>query len=164
MFNFLKKIADEIRLSFLNRTDSPSYKQNIKKSEVNGDIVARDKVVNTNTSAIKLSNNEKRLLKLLYLLHKDNINPRIKITEAHNELQIKDGTFVGDLNESKAVSIQGEFYVITTDGLRYIENLSLEDLSRIVLPKDQRERDLIVQKQLEMFRKNRMNKNNSQYE
>ena len=130
-------------------------KQVVKKSQFQGDVVGRDKVTTNNPINAKFSNNEKRILKLLYILHSENKYPRINIPEAFNKLNIKEGTFVGDLNDSKVVKIEGSDFIITAEGIRYIESLDKNELQKIVLPEEQREMDLKREKhrqQIEAYR------------
>ena len=48
---------------------------------------------------------------------------RWKTTDAYKELGIVDGTYVGMLNDSKYIEIEGEDFVLTPDGIRYMDNL-----------------------------------------
>lgn len=88
--------------------------------------------VNTNTnsrsaSSSPISKLESRVLKKLYNDYKKTgVRTKWKATDAYKGLGIKDGTYVGLLNDSKFISISldntHECFMITNDGIRYMED------------------------------------------
>ena len=66
---------------------------------------------------------EKRVLDKLYKEYQNTGKLfRWKTTDAFNELGIRDGAFIGTLNDSKYIKIENEHFVITSEGIRYMEN------------------------------------------
>ena len=77
--HIIDKILGALHLNFLNRKNSPSTKQVIKKANVDGDVVGRDKITLANSiSDNLLSNEEKMELKYLDLLRIQNLHREIR--------------------------------------------------------------------------------------
>lgn len=74
-----------------------------------------------------ISELEKRVLEKLYSDYKETgARTKWKATDAYKELNIKDGTYIGLLNNSKFVSVvldgTHECFMITDSGIRYMDN------------------------------------------
>ena len=76
----------------------------------------------------------------MYKNYKNSGSNHLKLEKVHKELEIKAGQYVGTLNSSKYVKLDGDEYYIKDDGIRYIENLSPAD--EIILPSEKREKEL----------------------
>lgn len=153
----------KIRFSFLNRNNSSEVKQKIVDSQT-GNIVGRDLNINNQTTGIKLSNIEKQVLKLLYLEYKSGKSTRLKILDVHTELEIKDGQYVGMLNNSRYIKTDTEDYILNDDGIRYMDNLSQIEIKNILLPREQRARDEIMEQQRLRSEERRKNHTRNSYE
>ena len=74
-----------------------------------------------------ISELEERVLEKLYKEYKN--SGKLfwwKITEAYKELGISDGMYVGMLNDSKYIEVDGEYLKLTTTGIRYMDSKSKE--------------------------------------
>ncbi len=123
-------------------------------SDVKNPTINKINYTNTGNS---ISNLELKVLKILYIKYKNREYPRNNIIKTYKELDIIDGTYVGTLNDSKYIKINGEDFLITSDGIRHMDSLTKEQLNAIVLPEEQKERGKIIEKQKEMFEKNAKN-------
>ncbi len=66
---------------------------------------------------------EQRVLEKLYAEYKNSGKLYYwKITEAYKELDVTDGMYVGMLNESRYIELDGECLKLTTDGIRYMDS------------------------------------------
>jgi len=116
----------EIKLNFLNRDKSPSNKANIKSSP--GSLVhqaSRDINITNSTKDDVISDLELRILQKLYKRYRKTKEfPRWKATDAYKELDIPEGVgkYVGMLNDSKYVDVDGDELVMTNNGIRYMDN------------------------------------------
>src|SRR3989338_6817834 len=107
------KILGALHFTFLNRKSSPSTKQIIKKTRVNGDVVGRDKVTLTTSAPDNLlSNEEKMVLKYLDSLRIQSLPPRDKQKTMLSELKIRD---CSTLNDSKYIKIEGDDFGMKPD-------------------------------------------------
>lgn len=142
MIFHLDKIIETLKVKFdfkfLNREASPSKEAKVSKSEVHGSVVGGD-VNFTSTENSILSRQEKMVLKILDRQYKVTNYPRYPISETHFELGIANGQYVGTLNDSEFLRIDGENYVMTNKGIRYMDNLSEAELNKILLPAEEKE-------------------------
>jgi len=145
--NFIEKIFEKLTLkfSFLNRSNSPSFKQKISSSHT-GPVVEGDFNIHSG-SEVKASDLEKMVLKVLHREFKHNGLNYLTISNLHKELEIKDGQYVGTLNSSKLITVDGNCYYINDDGIRYMDNLSLADIDMIILPAERKEKECIIELQ-----------------
>lgn len=136
--SFIEKIVEKltVKFSFLNRSNSSSSTQKISDSHT-GHIVGRD--INILESSVnKPSDLEKMALKVLYKEYKNSGSNHLRVEKLHEELEIKDGQYVGTLSNSKYIKLDSEYY-ITDEGIRYMDNLSPTD--EILLPLERREKE-----------------------
>ncbi|KKS96732.1 hypothetical protein A3B05_00215 [Candidatus Giovannonibacteria bacterium RIFCSPLOWO2_01_FULL_43_160] len=157
--HIIDKILGALHLNFLNRKNSPSTKQVIKKANVDGDVVGRDKITLANSiSDNLLSNEEKMVLKYLDLLRIQNLPPRDKTKTILSKLEIKD---CSTLNDSKYIKIEreieGEYFVMTSNGIRHMDNLPTSEKASIMLPKDKKLSDEVMAKQWSRMEENKRN-------
>ena len=139
----------------MNKNDSDSFKSVIKESTT-GDIAGRDLYKTSNTEKL-LSNIEKKILKILYREYQDRGKNGFKIRNTHSELEIDDGFDLTCVNDSEYIKTEGDFYKMTPHGIRYMDNLTPIDLSQIMLPKEEGEREFIMRQQRQRFEQNRAN-------
>lgn len=154
--NFIKSlnIGDWFTTERINSPNNKT-KTTVKDSDIGGDVIGRDKNEFNNTTTHSISNLEKKVLKVLYLQHqRDQSVPRRLFREICEILEIKDGTWVAPLNDSKYLKIDGEFVVMNADGLRYMDNLDPSELNKIVLPEEQRKWDEAIEQQNKRFEEN----------
>lgn len=158
--NFLEKIVDKISSKFLNRKNSDNSKNVLNNSNA-GDMAGRDLYKTEllfSQSGISASKLEKKLLKLLYLEYEKNgVNNGKKVPHAYKELDIKYGSDISTLNDSKLIKIENDFFKMTSDGIRYIENLKTEDINDIVLPSEKKEWDELMRQEEVRIEENRRN-------
>jgi 3-methyladenine DNA glycosylase/8-oxoguanine DNA glycosylase len=90
-------------------------------------------------SSDMVSELEQKVMKKLYKEYKTSGKLYCwRITEAYKELGVSDGDYVGMLNDSKYVVIDGECLKLTTAGIRYMDsqfrraNLSKERQEEII--------------------------------
>ena len=70
-----------------------------------------------------ISELEQRVLNKLYAEYRSSGKLYCwKITEAYKELGIAEGTYVGMLNDSRYIEIDGECLKLTTAGIRYMDS------------------------------------------
>ena len=139
--NLFEKILGELKLSlnFLNRNNSLNNKPKILNSTT-GHIAGRDiNIIPTTTD--ELSDLEKKVLKILNREYKSRGYPRCEIISVHTELEIPNGYYIGMLNDSPYLRIEGEFYVMENKGIRYMNNLTESAIDEIVLPSEQKIQD-----------------------
>ncbi len=134
--NIFEKLVGEVKLisRFLNRSNSPSNKASLKSST--GNIVqqaGRDLNIGVGNNEF-ISNLEKRVMYRLYKKYlEENKLFQWKFTDACGTLGIADGSYVGTLNDSKYVKLDGEYLVLTSDGIRYMDSRFNQNRPRIDL-------------------------------
>lgn len=141
----IDKIIEKLKLSFsfLNRSNSSEVKQKIQASQT-GHVVAGDLNIHDNSKK-NPSNLEKQLMKLIYREYKDGRFPRVELSKAHNELNIKSGQYVGVINNSDYITLDTNSYILTDDGIRYMDNRTDSELNQIVLSDEQKRWDDIME-------------------
>lgn len=78
--------------------------------------------VNEKKSSVLLSDLEKRIMPHLYEEYeRTKINPRWRISDAYRELGVKEDSYVGTLNSSKYIQINGEEFQLTNEGIRLMD-------------------------------------------
>jgi len=144
MVPFLQKLAES--LNFLNKNNSPKNKQVIKESAVIGDVIIGDKYHTNSLTFSPPSNLEKKVLKYLHIKTVGK-RPEEKISTIYKDLEISEGTNVQTLNDSKYLIVGSDEISINSEGVRYMDNLSPEELRKIILPEEQRRIDIATEEQ-----------------
>lgn len=132
---FEKLIGEiKIRFNFLNRRSSPSNKASLKSSA--GNIVqqaGRDLNIGVGHSE-DVSDLERKILQKLYREYKSTGRLlRWGVAEAYKELGIAEGSYVGVLNDSRYVRLDGSDLVLTNDGIRYMDSRFSQNRPKIDL-------------------------------
>ena len=134
--NIFEKVIGELKLkfSFLNRRNSPSNRTTLKRSSGNTvQQAGRDLNINAGHSGA-ISDLERETLRRLYKEYrKTGKLLRWKITDAYRELGITEGSYVGTLNDSKYIELDGEHLVLTNEGIRYMDGRFSQNRPRIDL-------------------------------
>lgn len=129
-FNLLEKIAEKLSfgLSFSGKKNSPTIKN---RAEVNNSTVGSiQQAQNINNdmrsfagSEVHVSDLEIKILKELYSTYRESKKyPRLPLREIHKKLGISEGDYVGTVNDSKFLKIDGNDYVITEAGIRFMDS------------------------------------------
>lgn len=121
--NIFEKLFGELKIkfSFLNRRNSPSSKASLKKSSA-GNVAGRDINIG-NESNEDISEPERKILHKLYLKYKETgQRPRLDLQTLHNEIGISEGDYIGPVNNSKFLKIDGSDYVIKDAGIRFMDS------------------------------------------
>lgn len=114
-----------ISFNFLNRKNSPSNQNKVKVgrgAQAHVNQAARD--INYGAQqAEDISDIERRVLTGLYKQYRQGGGRPVRwnARDAHQELNITDGTYVGMLQNSRYITLDGEHYMITDDGIRYMD-------------------------------------------
>ncbi len=140
----------------MNGNRSEKVQTVVKNSNVNK-VIGRDENNFLGGSNFFASNLEKKILKLLHIEYSKNGNNRKKILHTHEALEIKDGFDMSTINDSKLVKTEGVFYRMTSDGIRYMDSLSPQELNMIVLPSEQKEKDILMARQRQIMQEKRAN-------
>jgi hypothetical protein len=132
---------------WFKKENSPNHKANIKSASIGNDVVVGDQY-NFLAKEYPVSDLEKKILKVLYNFHKNNsgASAKIKIVDVYKQLEIENGQWVGVLNDSHYLSVDGEYFSLTTDGLRYMDSMSDVERNEILLPVEKREEEKMVGK------------------
>lgn len=78
--------------------------------------------VNDKDPSVVISDLEKKVMLYLYEIYKrTKSNSRWKILDAYRELGIKDGNYLGVLNNSKYIKTTGEEFQLTDEGIRLMD-------------------------------------------
>ena len=128
--NILEKIAEKFNLvfNFFVKKNSPTTKNN---SEVNnssvGNIQQAQHISNDmrsfTGSESYISDIELRILKELYLSFRETKKyPHLPLGEVHEKLNISDGDYIGTVNNSEFIKIDGNDYVIKESGIRFMDS------------------------------------------
>lgn len=90
-------------------------------------------------SSNMISKLEQKIMEKLYKEYKTSAKLYCwKITEAYKDLGVSDGDYVGMLNDSKYIIVEGDCFKLTTAGIRYMDsqarraNLSEKEQEEIV--------------------------------
>ena len=127
MGNLFEKLLGSLNLNFnfLNRTNSPSNQNKVtvrRDGQAHVNQAGRD--INYGAQqAEDISDIERRVLIGLYRQYREGGGRPVRwnARDAHQELGIVDGTYVGMLQNSRYVTLDGEQYAITDDGIRYMD-------------------------------------------
>lgn len=128
--NFLEKIAEKlgITLNFSGRKNSPVTKN---KASIHHSTVGSIQQANNISNEIRnfvgsedyISDLEIKILRELYLALKETGRyPRLDLRSMHTKLGVKDGDYIGTVNDSKFLKIDGNDYVITEAGIRFMDS------------------------------------------
>ncbi len=128
IFN-IGKIAENIALKFgfrLERINSPTTKNKaaVTDSTIESFQQAQQisNVQNYATSADHVSDLEIKILRELYNTHKETgCFPRINVHELHAKIGIKEGDYIGTVNDSEFIKIDSDDYVIREAGIRFMD-------------------------------------------
>ncbi|TSA44813.1 hypothetical protein D4R52_03625 [bacterium] len=78
--------------------------------------------INVKDSTVSVSDLEKKIMLYLYeVYYRTKSNSRWKISDAYRELGVKEGTYVGVLNDSKYIKTSGEEFQLTDEGIRLMD-------------------------------------------
>lgn len=125
MFSFIKSIFDKFIITFnIKKKDGP--KSIIKDSPGSSVFQAgRDLVIGSQKEKL-MSSLEQKILRKLHTDYKTT-GRRLpwKIIDAHKELGVKDGDYVGMLNNSPYIELTGEHYQITDEGIRLMDSTNI---------------------------------------
>ncbi len=102
------------------------------------------------------SNIEKQIIKYLHV-HGNRTNgpPSKKLYALYKDLEIDGDTWLGPVHDSRFIKVNTLNAHLTTDGVRYADNMRPEDLSAIVLPDERREMEMAQEKQQVRWSRNR---------
>lgn len=119
------KLLGKLSMSFLNRQNSPSNKSSFKNSSANFVPQAgHDVNVNVGPGTDFISDLEKKILQKLYKHYRSTKQLlRWPCTEAYKEFGITDGCYVGPLNDSKYLKLEGEYLILTNEGIRFMDTI-----------------------------------------
>ena len=128
--NFLEKIAEKfsIRFNFSGKKGSTTTKNRAELSHsIVGSIQQASSINNDIRNFIgsedHISDLEIRILRELYSMFKETRRyPRIDLRALHEKLGISDGDYIGIVNDSKFLKIEGDDYVITEAGIRFMDS------------------------------------------
>lgn len=125
--NFLEKIAEKFNLKFDFSGERRRIKnQNKLMNSVVGTIQQADQINNNIRnfagSDEHISDLEIKSLRRLYARYKKGQYPRMDLRALHGELGISDGDYVGPVNNSKFLKIEGNDYVIEDAGIRFMDS------------------------------------------
>lgn len=126
-FNFLEKIADKLNLKFdfSGERRRTKNKNKLINSTV-GTIQQADQINNSIRNFVgsdeHISDLEIKILRKLYAKYKEGQYPRLDLRKLHSELGITDGSYVGPLNDSRFLKIEGNDYVIKDAGIRFMDS------------------------------------------
>jgi hypothetical protein len=126
MFSFIKSIFDKFIIAF-NIKKKSGHKSIIKDSPGSSVFqVGRDLIMGSQKEKL-MSGLEQKILKKLYTDYKTT-GRRLpwKITDAYKELGIKDGDYVGMLNNSPYIELAGEHCQITDEGIRLMDSRGID--------------------------------------
>lgn len=129
-FNFLEKIAEKFHLgiNFSGKKNSPTTKNRAEvKSSTVGSIQQAHNINNDMRSFAgsedHVSDLEIKILKELYLAYRESKKyPRLSLIEVHEKIGISEGDYIGTVNDSKLLKIDGNDYVITEAGIRFMDS------------------------------------------
>lgn len=125
MGNLFKKLLGNLNFNFLNRTNSLSNQNKVnvgRDGQVHVNQAGGD--INYGAQQVEdISDIERRVLIGLYRQYREGGRRPVRwnARNTHQELGIVDGTYVGMLQNSRYVILDGEHYVITDDGIRYMD-------------------------------------------
>ena len=126
-FNLLEKIAEKFNLKFDFSGERRRVKnQNKLKNSTVGTIQQADRINNEIRnfagSEDNISDLEIKTLRKLYTKYKNGEYPRLDLRKLNEELGISDGQYVGPLNNSKFLKIEGNDYLIEDAGIRFMDS------------------------------------------
>ncbi len=107
-----------------------SILKNIAK-DISGDIIINNKKykllfannISSKDPKENLSKLENKILLYLYKNYKtENKNLPLKITEVYKIFGIKDGEYAGTINSSRYIKTEGEYFLLTDDGIRLMDS------------------------------------------
>lgn len=128
MFSFFDKLFGEIktRFNFLNRNNSNSNKLLLDGSDENiVNQAGRDINIGVENNNENISNLETRILNKLYNEYRSTGRTfRWNVVDAYRELEIEDGTYVGLIQDSEYITLDGEHLLITNAGIRYMDTIN----------------------------------------
>lgn len=128
--NILEKIAEKLSVtfSFSGKKNSPTtkYRAEVTNSTV-GNIQQAQSINNDMRSFAgseeHVSDLELKILKELYLAFKETKKyPRLSLKDVHEKLGVSEGDYIGPVNDSKFLKIDGNNYVITEAGIRFMDS------------------------------------------
>lgn len=127
-FNFLEKIVDKLNLKF----DFSGERRRVKNKNklVNsavGTIQQADRINNNIRNFVGsedyISDLEINILRKLYAKYKEKGQyPRLNLRTLHGEIGISEGDYVGPVNDSRFLKIEGNDYVIKDAGIRFMDS------------------------------------------
>jgi len=125
--NLLEKIADKFNLKFDFSGERRRVKnENKLKNSVVGTIQQADRINNEIRnfagSEDNISDLEIKILRKLYARYKEGQYPRLDLQTLNREIGISDGQYVGPLNNSKFLKVEGNDYVIEDAGIRFMDS------------------------------------------
>lgn len=122
--NLVKKL--QLSFSLLNRNNLSSNVVNLKDSSKNILQQAGGNINIVNATDERLSNEEYKIIHALYQRFIDNNRQpvRWKVADAHQEVGIVAGQYVGTINSSPYIRLDGNEYMLTNEGMRYMDNQS----------------------------------------
>lgn len=125
MFSIFGKLFGDIktRFDFLNRNNSNSNKLSFDSSDENVvNQAGRDVNIGVENNNENISNLETRILDKLYNEYRSTGRTfRWNVADAYQELGIEDGMYVGLIQDSEYISLDGETLLITNAGIRYMD-------------------------------------------
>ncbi len=126
-FDLLEKIAEKFNLKFDFSGERRRVKnQNKLRNSTVGTIQQADRINNEVKNFAGLEDNisdlEIKILRKLYAKYKKGEYPSLDLRKMNEELGISDGQYVGPLNNSKFLKIEGNNYIIEDAGIRFMDS------------------------------------------
>lgn len=123
--SIIDKIIEKFNLNFrfLNRKNSPSNKASFKNSNRNT-VQQASRDINIGVERNEdVSESELKILRKLYSHYRETgMRSRLDINKLNKELGISDGHYVGTINTSKFIEIDGNDYTIKDTGIRSMDS------------------------------------------
>ena len=128
--NILEKIAEKLSVAFnfSGKKNSPTTKNRAEVVHSTAGNIQQAHSINNDMRSFAGSDDhvselELKILKELYLAFKETKKyPRLPLKDVHKKLGISDGDYIGPVNDSKFLKIDGDDYVTKEIGIRFMDS------------------------------------------
>lgn len=129
-FNLLEKFAEKVSATFdfFGKKDSPVTKNRTKVSNSTFGSIQQAQSIHNDMRSFAgsdddISELELKILKELYLVFKETKKyPYLSLKDVHTKLGISEGDYIGPVNDSKFLKIDGNDYVMKEAGIRFMDS------------------------------------------
>ncbi len=129
-FNLLEKLVEKVSatFNFFGKKNSSVTKNRAEVSNSTVGSIQQAHSINNDMRSFAGSDDhvselELKILKELYLAFKETRKyPRLPLKDVHEKLGISDGDYIGPVNDSKFLKIDGNDYVIKEVGIRFMDS------------------------------------------